>query len=93
VHPSFDQSTSSSCALTLSRGRTATREEGKGKTKTKSKSRSKSRDSKNIKCWKCGKSGHICKDCRSKATGELSAYVAVTEDSGYALCTFAHVGN
>ncbi|KAL2641848.1 hypothetical protein R1flu_009435 [Riccia fluitans] len=60
-----------STALTVDRGRTRERF-GNGKARSGSKGRSKSRgrsqhDKKEIECWKCGKIGHMKKDCRVKA--------------------------
>ncbi|KAL2608519.1 hypothetical protein R1flu_027092 [Riccia fluitans] len=60
-----------STALTIERGRTRDRS-GNGKARSGSKGRSKSRgrsqhDKKEIECWKCGKTGHMKKDCQDKA--------------------------
>lgn len=91
VHPSFGQFTSSSTTLRESCVRIFTRKKVDENIKINSRSISKTIDGKNIKCWKCGKFDHICKDCCSKATDTHSTSLIVTQDFGSALCTFVHV--
>ncbi|KAL2630367.1 hypothetical protein R1flu_015053 [Riccia fluitans] len=60
-----------STALTIEKSRTRERS-GNGKARGGSKGRSKSRgrsqyDKKDMECWKCGKIGHMKKDCEVKA--------------------------
>jgi hypothetical protein len=61
------ESSSSSVLHTESRGRNSTRGYGHGKSKerrSKSRNHHSSHNSKNVKCWNCGKSGHYKNQCR-----------------------------
>ncbi|CAM6086080.1 unnamed protein product [Calypogeia fissa] len=83
-------SSSSTTALTVTRGRS------KEKSSEREKARSRSRDSKNVECWKCGKKGHIKKHCKVNTSGDKAlhqASVAMSDDEGFALCTFSHAGD
>ena len=81
-------STSNAAALNVNnggggggnRGRSQTRDT-KSRGKSRSKSRGKSGKNKDA-CWKCGKLGHMKKDCWSKSKPETSANVAVSADGG-----------
>lgn len=75
--------TSSFRALSVIRGRSAVR--FNGQKRPRSKGRSTSKEKKVGACWKCGKLGHMKKDCRSKGDNSSSAQVARAEDVSYAL--------
>ena len=83
---------SSGTTLNVNRGRPPQRTNGeprsfsryRGKDKARSKSRSRSREQslerKPITCWKCGKTGHMKRDCRVKQTNQSSANAATDVD-------------
>ncbi len=60
------------------RGRSQTRETN-ARGKSRSKSLGKSEINKNA-CWKCGKVGHMKKDCKSKSKATNSANVAISAE-------------
>jgi hypothetical protein len=75
-------STSNAAALNVSsRGESSRGRPQKRETRSRSKSRSKSpgKSEKRNVCWKCGKPGHMKKDCQSKSKN-TSANVAVSAD-------------
>src|SRR5450759_1681266 len=82
---SSQRTTSSGAALNVNRGRSQTRtEEGDKRSKSRSKSKGKSLDKKTMVYWKCGKAGHMKKNCQSKAKDSSSANGAkeVTSEDG-----------
>ena len=80
---SSQPSTSTGAALNVNRGRPTQRPTGERRTQFRSKSRSKSRgkspDRRQVTCWKCGKAGHIKRDCKGKVAESSSANVARSE--------------
>nr|GEZ74039.1 hypothetical protein [Tanacetum cinerariifolium] len=56
-----------------------------GKSKTEKKN--------NFKCYKCGKPGHVRKDCRGMNTSYPQGNVTSTSEDGNALCCEAAVAN
>jgi len=71
--------TSSGTALNVNRGRSQKRTtDGEKGSKSRSKSRRKSQDKKTLLCWKCGKKGHMKKDCHSKAVDSAPGNANVT---------------
>jgi hypothetical protein len=88
---------SSGAALNVNRGRPQWRTGGgdkRSKSNFRSKSRGKSpKGKKTMTCWKCGKAGHIQKDCRGKQADSSSASVAtaVNEDDEETLLDEEHV--
>lgn len=80
---SSQSSSSHPSALNVERGRSKKRSDDKGKprNKSRSKSRGKSWEKGEIVCWKCGKSGHMKKDCKGKSVVSSSALV-VGDDEG-----------
>lgn len=79
---SSQPSTSNATALNVNRGRSKVRWEGgdRYRSKSRSKSRGKSQERKELVCWKCGKPGHIKRDCKGKSTSSSSANVVASED-------------
>lgn len=77
-------SSSSGTALNVSRGRprwkTNDRNGKRSGSKGRSKSREKSQERKTVTCWRCGKSGHIKKDCRVNVKASNPDEVNVAED-------------
>src|SRR5450759_1699105 len=57
---SYQPTTSSGATLNVNRGRSQTRTKEGDK---RSKSKGKSQDKKTMVCWKCGKAGHMKKNC------------------------------
>ena len=78
VLSSTPASNSSGTALNVNRGRTPWRGGGGGdrRSKGRSKSRGRTPERKTITCWKCGKAGHMKKDCKGKQVTFASASVA-----------------
>ena len=74
---------SSGTALYVNRGRTPWRANGGDKrSKSRSKSRGRTPERKTITCWKCGKEGHMKKDCKGKQVTFASASVATADNEG-----------
>ncbi|KAE8655608.1 F-box family protein, putative isoform 2 [Hibiscus syriacus] len=70
-------------ALTTMRGRSTER----GQSSSHKHGRSKSRSKKNLKCYNCGKNGHLKKDCWSlNKNSNPQGNTANTSDDGDALC-------
>ncbi|KAE8686521.1 Protein STRUBBELIG-RECEPTOR FAMILY 1 [Hibiscus syriacus] len=70
-------------ALTTTRGRSTER----GQSSSHKYGRSKSRSKKNLKCYHCGKKGHLKKDCWSlNKNSNPQGNTANTSDDGDALC-------
>ena len=71
-------SSSSGAALNVNRGRSQQRTNGRGRSKSRTRfaSRGKSQERKPVVCWKCGKAGHVKRDCKGKAAESSSANVA-----------------
>ncbi|KAE8700216.1 RNA-binding family protein isoform 2 [Hibiscus syriacus] len=70
-------------ALTTTRGRSTERDQSSSHKHSRSKSRSK----KNLKCYNCGKKGHLKKDCWSlNKNSNPHGNTANTSDDGEALC-------
>ncbi|KAE8669377.1 putative LRR receptor-like serine/threonine-protein kinase [Hibiscus syriacus] len=70
-------------ALTTMRGRSTER----GQSSSHKHGRSKSRSKKNLKCYNCGKKGHLKKDCWSlNKNSNPQGNTANTSDDGDALC-------
>ncbi|OAE25076.1 hypothetical protein AXG93_1163s1110 [Marchantia polymorpha subsp. ruderalis] len=63
----------SSIAFYVTRGRMEKRSTSVSKSQNRSKSREGNK--KEMKCWKCGKLGHMKKDCRSKPHEKKEEYV------------------
>lgn len=80
---SSQSSSSHPSTLNVERGRSKKRsiDKGKPRNKSRSKSRGKSWEKGEIVCWKCGKSGHMKKDCKGKSVVSSSALV-VGDDEG-----------
>ncbi|KAE8725329.1 hypothetical protein F3Y22_tig00008957pilonHSYRG00078 [Hibiscus syriacus] len=75
-------------ALTTMRGRSTER----GQSSSHKHGRSKSRSKKNLKCYNCGKKGHLKKDCWSlNKNSNLQGNTANTSDDGDALCSTYHM--
>ena len=62
--------------------RSFSRTQGKdlGRSKSRSRSRETSLERKPVTCWKCGKSGHMKRDCRVKQTHPSSTNAAIDDD-------------
>jgi hypothetical protein len=77
-------SNASRTVLNVTRGRSQQqiqRDNGKGSgSKGRSKSRGKSQDKKKITCWKCGKMGHMKKDCRPSGKANNTSIANVVHD-------------
>ncbi|KAL4271938.1 hypothetical protein GQ457_13G028490 [Hibiscus cannabinus] len=70
-------------ALTVMRGRSTER----GQSSSHNHGRSKSRSKKNLKCYNCGKKGHLKKDCWSlPKNSNPQGNIANTSDDGDVLC-------
>ncbi|KAK8991373.1 hypothetical protein V6N11_062388 [Hibiscus sabdariffa] len=70
-------------ALTVMRGRSTER----GQSSSHNHGRSKSRSKKNLKCYTCGKKGHLKKDCWSlPKNSNPQGNIANTSDDGDVLC-------
>ncbi|KAE8657262.1 S-norcoclaurine synthase 1 [Hibiscus syriacus] len=76
--------------MTTMRGRSTER----GQSNSHKHGRSKSRSKKNLKCYNCGKKGHLKKDCWSlNKNSNPQGNIANTSDDGDALCCEASMSN
>ena len=76
-------------ALVVTRGRSMEH----GSSGSHNHGKSKTGKKKNFKCFKCGKQGHMSKDCRSLSNSNPQGNVASTLEDGNALYCEAAVAN
>ena len=67
---SGEASTSNSALNVDNRGRSSDRNQGNGNRGKSKNERRKLRNGRNIKCWNCGKTGHLKKNCRAPRKNE-----------------------